>query len=63
MAPHSRLNAAFESSEKDGNRLAVFAASLQFTDEVKDLPSGTPWSRYKKHPVWNRKIYLKEQKI
>ncbi len=46
MTQHSRLKAAFDSSEKDGNRLAVFAASLQCTDEVKDLPSGTPWSWY-----------------
>ncbi len=44
------MNAVFDSSQKDlrtmnSKRLAVFAASLQWTDAVKVVSRGTPRSR------------------
>ncbi len=50
MAQYSGLNAVLDSSQKDlramkSNRLAVFAASRQCTDEVKVVSGGTPRSR------------------
>ncbi len=46
MAQYSGIKTAFDSSEKDRrtknrNHLAVFAASLQYTDEVNVVPRGT----------------------
>ncbi len=44
------MNAVFDSSQKDlrtmsSKRLAVFAASMQWTDAVKVVSRGTPRSR------------------
>ncbi len=44
------MNAVFDSSQKDlwtmnSKRLAVFAASMQWADEVKVVSRGTPRSR------------------
>ncbi len=47
MAPYSEIKAVLDSSEKDrtmkSNHLAVFAASLQCTDEVKVVSRGIWW--------------------
>ncbi len=50
MAQYSGINVVLDSSQKDlrtmkSNRLAVFAASLQCTDEVNVVSRGTPRSR------------------
>ncbi len=47
IAQYSGMNAVFDKSQKDqramnSNRYAVFAASLQCTDEVKVVSRGTP---------------------
>ncbi len=50
IAQYNVMNAVLDSSQKDvrtikSNRLAVFAASLQWTDAVKVVSRGTPRSR------------------
>ncbi len=50
MVQYSGINAVLDISQKylrtmKSNRLAVFAASLQYTDEVKVVLRGTPMFR------------------